>query len=116
MRPCLQTVSHELEEEALQREAEAEKQVKALQAAFAERERKQAEELQAKDQQLAELQVHEITTFIMLTQITVTPTMTRSAVVTMSSTSAACRAPGKCCLWKPTYAIICAFRALLESQ
>ena len=50
-------MSHELEEEALQREAEIEKQVKALQAAFAERERKQAEELQAKDQQLAELQV-----------------------------------------------------------
>ena len=53
----LQTVSHELEEEALQREADVEKQMKALAAAAAAKERKKMEELSAKDQQISELQV-----------------------------------------------------------
>lgn len=50
-------MSHELEEEALQREAEVEKQMKGSAAAAAAKERKRVEELGAKDQQVAELQV-----------------------------------------------------------
>lgn len=50
-------MSHELEEEALQREKEQEHQVRAGQAAAAAKERQQAEELRAKDQQVTELQV-----------------------------------------------------------
>ena len=55
---CMQTVSRELEEEALQKEADVEKQMKALAAAAAVKDRKHAEELNAKDAQIAELQVY----------------------------------------------------------
>ena len=50
-------MSRELEEEALQREAEVDKQLKSLAAAAAVAERKRVEELKSKDQQVAELQV-----------------------------------------------------------
>lgn len=52
----MQTVSRELEEEALQRESEVDKQLKGLAAAAAVAERRRLEELKAKDQQIAELQ------------------------------------------------------------
>ena len=55
--PYMQTVSRELEEEALQKEIEAEKQIKELVAVAAAKEKKRVEELNAKDQQLSELQV-----------------------------------------------------------
>lgn len=54
----MQTVSRELEEEALLKESEADKLLKALAAASAAAERRRLEELKAKDQQIAELQVH----------------------------------------------------------
>lgn len=50
-------MSRELEEEALQRESEVDKQLKGLAAAAAKAERKRVEELKSKDQQIAELQV-----------------------------------------------------------
>lgn len=53
----MQTVSRELEEEALIKESEADKLLKALAAASAAAERRRLEELKAKDQQIAELQV-----------------------------------------------------------
>ena len=53
----MQTVSRELEEEALQRESEVDKQLKGLVAAAAVAERKRIDELKSKDQQIAELQV-----------------------------------------------------------
>lgn len=52
----MQTVSRELEEEALQRESEVDKQLKELAAAAAVAERKRGDELKSKDQQIAELQ------------------------------------------------------------
>ena len=54
---CMQTVSRELEEEALLKETEADKLLKALAAASTAAERRRLEELKAKDQQIAELQV-----------------------------------------------------------
>ena len=54
---CMQTVSRELEEEALQRESAVDKQLKWLAAAAAVAERKRMEELKSRDQQIAELQV-----------------------------------------------------------
>lgn len=54
----MQTVSRELEEEALQRESEVDKQMKGLAVAAAAAERKRLEEVHAKDQHIAELQVH----------------------------------------------------------
>ncbi len=53
----LQTVSHELEEEALRREREAEQHLRGLQAAAAAKEGKQTDELKAKEQQISDLQV-----------------------------------------------------------
>ena len=53
----LQTVSHELEEEALRREREAEQHLKGLQAAAAAKEGKQTDDLKAKEQQISDLQV-----------------------------------------------------------
>ena len=50
-------MSRELEEEALQRESEVDKQLKGLAAAAAVIEHKRIEELKSKDQQIAELQV-----------------------------------------------------------
>ncbi|DBA77116.1 TPA: hypothetical protein ACH3X1_009695 [Trebouxia sp. C0004] len=51
-----ETVSHELEEEALRREREAEQHLKGLQAAAAAKEGKQVDELKAKEQQISDLQ------------------------------------------------------------
>lgn len=53
----MQTLSHELEEESLRRDAQIDRQVKALEAAAAEQARQHAEELKFKDQQIADLQV-----------------------------------------------------------
>ena len=50
-------MAHELEEEALRREREAEQQLKGLQAAAAAKEGKQTDELKAKQQQILDLQV-----------------------------------------------------------
>ena len=52
-------MAHELEEEALRREREAEQQLKGLQAAAAAKEGKQTDELKAKQQQISDLQVTE---------------------------------------------------------
>ena len=56
----MQTVSRELEEEAVQKEAEVKEQLGALQAAADAKERQQLEELKAKDQLISELQVQTV--------------------------------------------------------
>ena len=53
----LQTVSHELEEDALRREREADQHLKGLSAAAAAKEHKQTDELKTKEQQISDLQV-----------------------------------------------------------
>jgi hypothetical protein len=60
----LQTVSHELEEEALRREREAEQHLKDLSAAAAAKEHKQTDELKAKDQQISDLQVMQCVIYV----------------------------------------------------
>ncbi len=59
-------MSHELEEEALRREREAEQHMKGLQAAAAAKERKQTDELKAKEQQISDLQVMQCVIFVPL--------------------------------------------------
>lgn len=63
---CLQTVSHELEEEALHREAEVKEQLRNLQQIAAAKDLKHMEEVKAKDQQISELQVTSITVIMVL--------------------------------------------------
>ena len=53
----LQTMAHELEQESLLRDNQTDRQVKALEAAAADQQRKLQEDLKFKDQQIAELQV-----------------------------------------------------------
>lgn len=53
----LQTMAHELEQESLLRDNQTDRQVKALEVAAAEQQRKLQEDLKFKDQQIAELQV-----------------------------------------------------------
>ena len=57
-------MSRELEEEALQREREAEQHLKGLSAAAAAKERKQTDELKAKDQQISDLQVMQCVIYV----------------------------------------------------
>ena len=53
----MQAMAHELEQESLLRDSQIERQVKALEAAAAEQQRKLQEDLTSKGQQIADLQV-----------------------------------------------------------